>query len=221
MRIKRIILSAVSLILTLSFILTLSSCFGEKKDETPSGGAFTLFDGSDADYTIIYATDVTNTLRASILELKAAIEEITGKTVNVSSDTSKSYKEKDREIIIGRTTRSQSETAIGKLESVGYRYDRIDDKITLVGTNDYLTAKAVDAFLSSLTVEGNKISAASDLAYFKDCSDEMLSLIDVLVDGRYVKALKDISLRFRGSSNQRVIDMKKTLSEGKIVSWSD
>jgi len=54
-----------------------------------------------------------------------------------------------------------------------------------------------------------------------EVTDEMLSLIDVLVDGRFVKALKDISLRFRGSSNQRVIDMKKTLDEGKIVLWND
>lgn len=54
-----------------------------------------------------------------------------------------------------------------------------------------------------------------------EVTDEMLSLIDVLVDGRYVKALKDISLRFRGSSNQRIIDMKKTLTEGEIVLWQD
>ena len=53
-----------------------------------------------------------------------------------------------------------------------------------------------------------------------ESTDEMLSLIDVLVDGRYVKALKDISLRFRGSSNQRIIDMKRTLNEGKIVLWN-
>ncbi len=52
-----------------------------------------------------------------------------------------------------------------------------------------------------------------------EVTDEMLSLIDVLVDGRYVKALKDISLRFRGSSNQRLIDLPKTLQTGKIVLW--
>ena len=52
-----------------------------------------------------------------------------------------------------------------------------------------------------------------------EVTDEMLSMIDVLVDGRFVRALKDISLRFRGSSNQRLIDMKKTLQEKRIIPW--
>ena len=54
-----------------------------------------------------------------------------------------------------------------------------------------------------------------------EVTDEMLSYIDVLVDGRYVKALKDISLRFRGSSNQRIIDIPKTLQNKEIVLWND
>ncbi len=47
-------------------------------------------------------------------------------------------------------------------------------------------------------------------------TDEMLSLIDVLVDGEFVQALHDISLAFRGSSNQRIIDVQKSLEAGEI-----
>lgn len=48
-------------------------------------------------------------------------------------------------------------------------------------------------------------------------TDEILKLIDVLVDGPFVEELKDISLKFRGSSNQRIIDMKKTLKNNEVV----
>lgn len=48
---------------------------------------------------------------------------------------------------------------------------------------------------------------------------EMLSYIDVLVDGEFVLEQKDITLRFRGSSNQRLIDLKKTLAADSVVWW--
>ncbi len=48
-------------------------------------------------------------------------------------------------------------------------------------------------------------------------TDTMLGCLDVLVDGEFVEEKKDISLRFRGSANQRIIDVPRTLAEGQIV----
>ena len=53
-----------------------------------------------------------------------------------------------------------------------------------------------------------------------DCS-EYLSYLDVLVDGPFVEAKKNLSLRFRGSENQRLIDVPASLASGEVVLWKD
>ena len=50
---------------------------------------------------------------------------------------------------------------------------------------------------------------------------EYLSCLDVLVDGPFIQAKKNLSLRFRGSENQRIIDMKASMKEGRTILWDD
>lgn len=52
-------------------------------------------------------------------------------------------------------------------------------------------------------------------------TQEYLSYLDVLVDGPFVEEKKDLSLRFRGSENQRIIDVPASLRQGKLVLWQD
>ena len=47
----------------------------------------------------------------------------------------------------------------------------------------------------------------------------IVELCDILVDGKYIDELKNLTLKFRGSSNQRVIDVKASLEQGKVVLW--
>ena len=54
-----------------------------------------------------------------------------------------------------------------------------------------------------------------------EATDELLSLLDVLVEGRFILGQKDISLKFRGSRNQRIVDLARSREEGEIVLWDE
>ncbi len=55
----------------------------------------------------------------------------------------------------------------------------------------------------------------------KEITQEFVGYLDVLVDGPFILEKKDLTLRFRGSSNQRLIDVPATLESGEIVLWTD
>ena len=52
-----------------------------------------------------------------------------------------------------------------------------------------------------------------------EVTDEMLSMLDVLVDGEYVDELRNIRLKFRGSENQRILNVPESLAKGEPVLW--
>lgn len=55
--------------------------------------------------------------------------------------------------------------------------------------------------------------------YVKD--KEITKYADVIVDGRFIEELKNFNLKFRGSSNQRIINVQESLKQNKIVLWED
>ena len=55
----------------------------------------------------------------------------------------------------------------------------------------------------------------------KEITDEYVRHLDVLVDGPFIQSRKNLSLRFRGSDNQRLIDVKASLAKGETVLWQD
>lgn len=55
----------------------------------------------------------------------------------------------------------------------------------------------------------------------KEITEELISYVDVLVDGPFVQSKKNLSLRFRGSENQRLIDVKASLQAGETILWQD
>lgn len=52
-----------------------------------------------------------------------------------------------------------------------------------------------------------------------EITDELLSLVDIMVDGKFERSKHRLGLRFRGSENQRIIDMNKTRARGDVVIW--
>lgn len=95
--------------------------------------------------------------------------------------------------------------------------------LTLLGGEPF---QNVDGLLPVVTKVREKVPNKDIWAYsgytwdqLVDCPTkrQLLEQCDILVDGKFVDALKDPSLRFRGSKNQRIIDVKKSLAQGEVV----
>lgn len=101
--------------------------------------------------------------------------------------------------------------------------ERIDG-VTLSGGDPFLQPDAnVDIALAAHAM-GLNVWAYCGLTYEELLEDkrkkELLEQCDVLVDGPFILAERDISLPFRGSRNQRIIDVKKSLEEGDVVLYN-
>ena len=101
--------------------------------------------------------------------------------------------------------------------------DPLLDGVTFSGGEPFCQAGPFACIAEAARERGLNVMAYSGYTYEELLAlndpevDRLLSLLDWLVDGRFVQEQRDLTLLFRGSKNQRVIDMKATREEGKIV----
>ena len=94
--------------------------------------------------------------------------------------------------------------------------------VTFSGGEPFAQAAAFAKLAKLLKENGYEVASYSgytfeELLNGSDAQKELLSSIDVLIDGRFVMAQKSLEIAFRGSRNQRILDVKKSLAEGKAV----
>ncbi len=96
------------------------------------------------------------------------------------------------------------------------------DGITLTGGEPFLQVDAANELARAAKNLGLSVWCYTGFN-FEDLPPEveLLKNIDVLIDGEFIESLRDLELQFRGSHNQRIIDLKKTRAQNKIVLWSE
>lgn len=97
-----------------------------------------------------------------------------------------------------------------------------DFDVTFTGGDPLCSAEGLVPLAHAIRREGKGLWCYSGYTYEEAMTHpamaELLSLTDVLVDGPFVEALRDISLRFRGSSNQRLVDLRRS-APGRVVEY--
>lgn len=98
-----------------------------------------------------------------------------------------------------------------------------DFDVTFTGGDPMIQADRLLPLAKRIVEKGKTIWCYTGYLYEalinKKCVTELLNYVEVIVDGPFVKDKADIALLFRGSSNQRLIDVKKTTEKGMICLW--
>lgn len=101
------------------------------------------------------------------------------------------------------------------------------DGITLLGGEPFANLNLINLIINEFKTKfpGKTIWIYSGWTYEELLKDkqklETLSKCDVLVDGRFEQNKRDVTLKFRGSSNQRIIDVQESLKENKVILWEE
>jgi anaerobic ribonucleoside-triphosphate reductase activating protein len=104
-----------------------------------------------------------------------------------------------------------------------YKKNPLLDGVTFCGGDPFFSVYDMINFITLIRNEIKDINIWSytGFTYEEIINDskmiELLKLCDVIIDGKFVEELKDLTLPFKGSKNQRIIDVKKSLEQGKVI----
>ena len=99
----------------------------------------------------------------------------------------------------------------------------MDTGITLTGGEPLLQLDAANELAQAAKIFGLSVWLYTGYT-FEELPPEAATLlenVDVIIDGAFIESQRDLDLQFRGSRNQRIIDVKKTCAQNKIVLWSE
>ena len=99
------------------------------------------------------------------------------------------------------------------------KYAKYHRGITLSGGDPFLQPEANKELADHAHSLGLDVWAYCGKTYEQLQDNVLLSSCDVLIDGPFVKELRDITLAFRGSSNQRIINVQRSLESGEVILW--
>lgn len=94
-------------------------------------------------------------------------------------------------------------------------------QISILGGEPTMQLNSLQALLKALKEKGYNIWLYTGRLFEDLINMDILIYIDILVDGPYIQELKKENLKYRGSSNQRIIDVQKSLKENKIIIYME
>lgn len=108
---------------------------------------------------------------------------------------------------------------IEELKNEITKYAKYHQGITLSGGDPFLQPEANKELADHAHSLGLDVWAYCGKTYEQLQDNVLLSSCDVLIDGPFVKELRDVTLAFRGSSNQRIINVQRSLENGEVILW--
>lgn len=108
---------------------------------------------------------------------------------------------------------------IEELKNEITKYAKYHQGITLSGGDPFLQPEANKELADHAHSLGLDVWAYCGKTYEQLQDNVLLSSCDVLIDGPFIKELRDVTLAFRGSSNQRIINVQRSLESGEVILW--